>query len=179
MSASPIRGGDGKLAITPGVWRYQRDHAAVLSLHDCNLLSVAGVHLTTHCRANGNLIAEAGTVTNATNRTPAELLKERDEWEAEAERLKGELDEIKEEVRQARRKWIGDDAGHLSLAQAIEFVRDRDRADLDEWEAEAVKLKYTLFQLRKALDCIAVNPKLAGHEVRKIAAEALAKSENV
>jgi hypothetical protein len=68
-----IRGADGKLAITPGEWRYQRDHGIVLSFVGTDLFHVTGLNLTRHCRANGNLIAEAGTVTNATGRTPAEL----------------------------------------------------------------------------------------------------------
>jgi hypothetical protein len=52
-------------------------------------------------------------VTNATGRTPAELLKERDQWEAEATRLHGE-------IKAFRKAWIGDDFGHLPLAAAME-----------------------------------------------------------
>jgi len=60
--------------------------------------------------------------------------------------LAAELTALKEEVRQARRQWIGDDAGHLPLAEAIEFVRDRDRAEL----AALVR------ELREALDFVMI-----------------------
>jgi hypothetical protein len=84
-----IRDKDGKLAITPGVWE--------LSLTGCNLIrpEVKIPHYTgaaswraeqdhkTQRRANAALIAEAGTVTNATGRTPAELRDlVRELWEA-------------------------------------------------------------------------------------------------
>ena len=68
-----IRDAQGKLAITPGKWWYQRDLGSVLSVVGADLFHVTGVNLTRYCRANGNLIAEAGTVTNQTGRTPAEL----------------------------------------------------------------------------------------------------------
>jgi hypothetical protein len=73
MTASPIRDSAGKLAITPGDWRYQRDHGAVMSLLDGKLVIVCDLQISSNCRADGNLIAEAGTVTNQTGRTPAEL----------------------------------------------------------------------------------------------------------
>jgi hypothetical protein len=118
-----IRDGDGKLAITPGtISRCDNGFMVCEDGHTIMHESRSRVEMD----ATTDLYVEAHNVTNATNRTPAELLKER-----------------------------------------------------DEWEAEAVKLKYTLFELRKALDYIAVNPTLPGDEVRKIAAEALAKSEGV
>jgi len=79
MTASPIRDSAGKLCITPGAWE--------LSPTGCNLIrpEVKMPHYTggaswraeqdhkTQRWANAALIAEAGTVTNQTGRTPAEL----------------------------------------------------------------------------------------------------------
>jgi hypothetical protein len=72
MSASPIRDSAGKLAITPGVWsdygeRIHSDgHGAVATVRYYN-------EANPDAKANAALIAEAGAVTNQTNRTPAEL----------------------------------------------------------------------------------------------------------
>jgi hypothetical protein len=73
MTASPIRDASGKLAITPGDWWYQRDHGAVMSTLDGKLVIVCDLQISSNCRADGNLIAVAGTITNQTGRTPAEL----------------------------------------------------------------------------------------------------------
>jgi hypothetical protein len=65
-----IRDAQGKLAITPGVWEYGND--AVWS--DCNGPGNSMDEICYMCNDHdGYLIAEAGTVTNATGRTPAEL----------------------------------------------------------------------------------------------------------
>jgi hypothetical protein len=60
---------NGKLAITPGEWGYCGKNYVE---------SVSGDHVadttwSNECQANAELIAEAGTVTNETGRTPAEL----------------------------------------------------------------------------------------------------------
>jgi hypothetical protein len=72
MTASPIRDASGRLAITPGVWKdygeriHSDGHGAVATVRYYN-------EANPDAKANAALIAEAGTVTNATNRTPAEL----------------------------------------------------------------------------------------------------------
>ena len=73
MSASPIRDADGKLCITPGVWEMSRlANGRVFAVISDGVGDIAaGLHWGPE--ANAALIAEAGTVTNATNRTPAEL----------------------------------------------------------------------------------------------------------
>jgi len=80
MSASPIRNADGKLAITPGAW-----HNATRGPNQCPVIGAGSVmvcmvaHSALHdeqaamAEAHAALIAEAGTVTNQTGRTPAEL----------------------------------------------------------------------------------------------------------
>jgi hypothetical protein len=72
MSASPIRDSAGKLAITPGVWKDYGER-----IHSDGQGAVATVRYYNEAnpdaKANAALIAEAGTVTNATNCTPAEL----------------------------------------------------------------------------------------------------------
>jgi hypothetical protein len=79
MNASPIRNAEGKLAITPGVW------ALVIEAHqwlvgmplDYGMVACARYDRTEGVceqdKANAALIAEAGTITNQTGRTPAEL----------------------------------------------------------------------------------------------------------
>jgi len=70
MTVSPIRDSAGKLAITPGVWKGKTGHIVA----DC--IYVADVCYYGNgpkFEANRALIAEAGTVTNATGRTLAEL----------------------------------------------------------------------------------------------------------
>jgi hypothetical protein len=72
MTASPIRDASGKLAITPGNWKDYGER-----IHSGGHGAVATVRYyyeaNPDAKANAALIAEAGTVTNATNRTPAEL----------------------------------------------------------------------------------------------------------
>jgi hypothetical protein len=148
-----IRDSQGKLAITPGEWNVLIDNVGASVNYGYRKICWKQAHPLSLCdKADAALIAEAGTVTNTTGRTPAELLKERDEWEAEATRLHGELESLQAEVRQARRQWIGDDAGHLPLAEAIEFVRDREAAELlkergearqqmDEWRRNCLRIR--------------------------------------
>jgi hypothetical protein len=75
MSASPCRDSAGKLAITTGVWTVDKNAFNQFSVWSdecrCTALVIS--------QADAALIAEAGTITNATGRTPAELLKERDD----------------------------------------------------------------------------------------------------
>jgi hypothetical protein len=144
---SVIHNADGKLAITPGVWWYDKGQLenegfVIRDFGDMGIIACSFVdpdkEWMEESEANAALIAEAGTVTNATGRTPAELA--------------AELAELKEEIRQARRQWIGDDAGHLPLADAIQFVRDREAAELlkerddarkqmDEWRTNCLKIR--------------------------------------
>jgi hypothetical protein len=69
MTASPIRDSAGKLAITPGVW--------VVSKMYVNVVETLGgspiLYAENRTNADRAFLAEAGTVTNATGRTPAEL----------------------------------------------------------------------------------------------------------
>jgi hypothetical protein len=101
MSASPIRDSAGKLCITPGVWSVDTNAFGQASIWNGENIAVA---LTFHSQTQTDaaLIAEAGTVTNQTNRTPAELLRERDEWEEEATRLHGENERLVALVRELR-----------------------------------------------------------------------------
>jgi hypothetical protein len=79
MTASPIRDSDGKLAITPGVWRLSKtglhlDAPSFKSAGYCGGACVnSAMRYESSRLADSALIAEAGTVTNQTNRTPAEL----------------------------------------------------------------------------------------------------------
>ena len=98
MTASPIRDSAGKLCITPGKWEVA--NRAAVGNRDGE--HVANCLWANEAYCNAALIAEAGTVTNATNRTPAELLKERDEWEVEATRLHGENERLAALVRELR-----------------------------------------------------------------------------
>jgi hypothetical protein len=72
MSASPIRDSAGKLAITPGVWRCV-DGSIYSDNGEAPLDPIPYEGLCLGNLADGHLFAEAGTVTNATNCTPAEL----------------------------------------------------------------------------------------------------------
>ena len=98
MSASPIRDADGKLAITPGVWLLgdENDSHAELELAqtDCQIntcrqkrYDICTGMSRNEMLANIHLCIEAGTVTNQTNRTPAELA-------ALVRELRGALQEI-------------------------------------------------------------------------------------
>jgi hypothetical protein len=71
VPASPIRDSAGKLCITPGVWHSYVDfpHATVWTDDHHFIASVSDAE-SSDCA----LIAEAGTVTNQTGRTPAELV---------------------------------------------------------------------------------------------------------
>jgi hypothetical protein len=106
MSASPIRDSAGKLCITPGVWELSKSGMNVDRPTFKSEAYCGGASFLSACshqwkrKADAALIAEAGTVTNQTNRTPAELLKERDEWEAEATRLHGETERLAALVRE-------------------------------------------------------------------------------
>jgi hypothetical protein len=77
MTASPIRDSAGKLAITPGVWRHVHTLDYSQGIYSDNgkapleSIKYEGLYLAN--LADGDLMAEAGTVTNQTNRTPAEL----------------------------------------------------------------------------------------------------------
>jgi hypothetical protein len=79
MNASPIRNADGKLAITPGVWRLSKtglhlDAPSFKSAGYCGGACVnSAMRYESSRLADAALIAEAGTVTNQTGRTPAEL----------------------------------------------------------------------------------------------------------
>ena len=79
MTASPIRNADGKLAITPGVWRLSKtglhlDAPSFKSAGYCGGACVnSAMRYESSRLADAALIAEAGTVTNQTGRTPAEL----------------------------------------------------------------------------------------------------------
>jgi hypothetical protein len=82
MTASPIRDGAGKLAITPGVWEidyfcgYLSENRKGCGIYKTNgTARIATVHepVENSALANAALIAESGTVTNQTGRTPAEL----------------------------------------------------------------------------------------------------------
>jgi hypothetical protein len=64
-----IRDAQGKLAITPGAWEVA-NRAAVGNQEGEH---VANCSWANEAYCNAALIAEAGTVTNATGRTPAEL----------------------------------------------------------------------------------------------------------
>jgi hypothetical protein len=96
MSASPIRDSAGKLCITPGDWNLVMGSRVV----NDDYTDIADADWSANNEADAALIAEAGTVTNATNRTPAELLKERDGWEGEATRLHGENERLAALVRE-------------------------------------------------------------------------------
>jgi hypothetical protein len=66
-----IRDENGKLAITPGAWRY-----GVNGYVETDMIGIANVRCQIgkdNSLADAALIAEAGTVTNETGRTPAEL----------------------------------------------------------------------------------------------------------
>jgi hypothetical protein len=79
MSTSPIRDSAGKLAITPGVWRLSKtglhlDAPSFKSAGYCGGACVnSAMRYESSRLADAALIAEAGTVTNQTGRTPAEL----------------------------------------------------------------------------------------------------------
>ncbi len=79
MTASPIRNADGKLAITPGVWELSKSGMNVDFPTFKSEAYCGGASFLSACshqwkrKADAALIAEAGTVTNQTNRTPAEL----------------------------------------------------------------------------------------------------------
>jgi hypothetical protein len=77
MSASPIRDSAGKLAITPGVWRHVHTLSYSQGVYSDNgkapLESIKFEGLYLDNLADGHLFAEAGTVTNQTGHTPAEL----------------------------------------------------------------------------------------------------------
>jgi hypothetical protein len=75
---STIRNKDGKLAITPGDWDVDLTRggdvkaiSAPNGKFPLEFLPYEGSHIFN--KADGHLFAEAGTVTNATGRTPAEL----------------------------------------------------------------------------------------------------------
>jgi hypothetical protein len=102
MTASPIRNSAGKLCITGGEWHLVRGSRVV----NDDYTDIADADWSENNEADAALIAEAGTVTNATNRTPAELLKERDGWEAEATRLHGENERIAALVRELREELL-------------------------------------------------------------------------
>jgi hypothetical protein len=82
MSASPIRDSAGKLAITPGDWWYDKGQLENegFVIRDCGEAGIIVCSFVDpdhewieESEANAALIAEAGTVTNQTGRTPAEL----------------------------------------------------------------------------------------------------------
>jgi hypothetical protein len=129
MSASPIRDSAGKLAITPGVWVVNSCDGSLpegrtrCSIYKANgTARIVSVHLPVEndATANAALIAEAGTVTNQTGRTPAELLRERDEWEAEATRLNDENERLSALLRELRlclveaHRLLGANERHIS-----------------------------------------------------------------
>jgi hypothetical protein len=82
MTASPIRNADGKLAVTPGAWWYDKGQLENegFVIRDCGEMGIIACSFVDpdhewmeESEANAALIAEAGTVTNQTGRTPAEL----------------------------------------------------------------------------------------------------------
>jgi hypothetical protein len=79
MTASPIRDSAGKLAITPGVWELSKSGMNVDRPTFKSEAYCGGASFLSACshqwkrKADAALIAEAGTVTNQTGRTPAEL----------------------------------------------------------------------------------------------------------
>jgi hypothetical protein len=72
-----IRDAQGKLAVTPGVWHHIHTLCYSQGVYSDNgkapleYMDHEGLYLGN--LADGHLFAEAGTVTNATGRTPAEL----------------------------------------------------------------------------------------------------------
>jgi chromosome segregation ATPase len=210
MSASPIRDADGKLAITPGVWQLSQhgvhiDQPAFRSVKECGPASWNSAVQTSKQRmADAALIAEAGTVTNQTGRTPAELrderdaykrevevmqmerpsldvaqrkiselaelLRERDGWEAEATRLKDELDEIKESFAATVRGDCFGDEKHCACVPALreEITRLRDLCRELREALEEIVAQYD-WQARTVSEC----------EAMELANEALSKSEGV
>ena len=77
MTASPIRDSAGKLAITPGAWRHVHTLDYSQGVYSDNgkapleSIKYEGLYLAN--MADGDLFAEAGTITNQTGKTPAEL----------------------------------------------------------------------------------------------------------
>jgi hypothetical protein len=115
-----IRDAEGKLAITPGVWNVLIDNVGASVNYGYRKICWKQAHPLNLCdKADAALIAEAGTVTNATNRTPAELLKERDDWEAEAARLHGDNERLAALVRELREVLIGVNHEALKKSEGV------------------------------------------------------------
>jgi hypothetical protein len=67
----------------------------------------------------------------------AELMKQRDK----ARKVETELVNLRAEVRQARRAWLGGDYDHLELIEAMEKFRNDRETEFDAAEAECIALR--------------------------------------
>ena len=67
----------------------------------------------------------------------AELRKQRDK----ARKVETELINLRAEVRQARRAWLGGDYDHLELIEAMEKFRNDRETEFDAAEAECIALR--------------------------------------
>ena len=86
--------------------------------------------------------------------TRGELLNLLRKTEEQRAHLDRELSNLKEEVRVARKEWVGDDAGHLPLCEALGKVREDMDKRADEAEEDGAKLRQRIQEIRDAVDLL-------------------------